>query len=631
MNQEQNNFNQNSFNQNNFNTQNNNGISSTPPLNNQNMGINQPVVNAQTQLTPNYQPLTNTANIQNSEPQPVNQGGNTNVVQQHSNNKPKSKMKFGLIAAASIAAIVATGLIVFPKIFSNKNIDDNSENSYTDSIKIGNVEFIMASDKSITAYDEYYSTTNDEGETIIFDKKGKQLLPIPNYPHHLKSPYYWRYLGDGYFIYDTSISGVGHTAVVVKDGKLVLELNSFINVDNFLSSANFSRVTYYKNGIIYTRLDYENVIAYDIKNKKELWRAEGVLPDRGSGYKLDENFIRLDHTKNRVGDLEGFVKDPIPNTIIDYSGKKIVSGADIEIIEEDGEKKFKSQIWTSRADTYLEVKENDYIKIYDLNNNLKSTISLKESITTKYEFKNVLYSGIFIVQVTDKIDKTKSHKVIYNGNGEVVLTAGYIEVKSWPKIMWQPYELNKNQDIVSVSNYNNSNESVCALIQDGKVIAEYKSCQDAYSSYGKRHTYLVYEEKNESSDNTEGHACRILNLNTMKTTEDSIPCTTYETKIVGQSVNGEYLIREINDKYFVYDSEFNLKYESDYALLPVNNKYVISTKKYTQYYQEDDVIQLINIETGTATTLDVKGKYNDHSSQGLVTHDGTNYYAYSFK
>jgi len=619
--------------ENNFNTQGNNGMPNNQPLqNNQNfnqsIGVNQQTFN--TQQTASYQQPTNQMNMQQPTPQPINSFESSNTSNHSFNSKPPKKINLGLIIGGIAAVIViVVGVIMVPKLFNNNSGSTNNETNFTSNIKKGNVELTMTSKNVIKNYEEdmiyyknyeYFETKNSENQFIVVDSKGKQVMPIAEKKLNGK----YKYLGDGYFIYNTKTDDNKTTAVVVKDGKLVVSLDSYSDEIHYISASKCA----YKNGILYAGIaTNDKTVAYDIKNKKELWQIDGTFVD---GYVLDDDFIRVQTSINPSGDNSSFLRDPVPNTIVDYNGNKIISGADIEPIESFGRNKYDTQIYTSKASSYLEIKNNDYVKVYDLDKNLKATISIKETDTNQYYFRQLLYSGVFIIEECQK-QPYSCKDILYNENGKELVRVDSISVESYPNAIVDEYIFSKNYDLISTTNRDNEElTSSCILIKNGEVAATYKNCKDAKHNYGLNHDYLFYYEPDAENPLTYGgDTYKIVNINNMKVIKAPIEYTT-NTDISNQSPNGSYVILTTGNDYYVYDSEMNKKYESSYWIRPVNEKYVISTNKYER--EENGAIEtnLINIETGKVTKLDIKGEYYDNNAQGLVTYDGTNYYLYSF-
>lgn len=622
----------NNFNQNDFNYQGNNGISNNQPLNNQSfnqgMEVNQQPINPHPQSVSNFQQSINQMNMQQPTTQFMdNIFENVDNNNQSFNNKPPKKMNLGLIIGGIVTVIViVTGLIIVPTLFNSNSSKLNNESNVIDNIKNGTVELTMTSSNTIKRYDEgiiyyenydYFETKNSENQFVVVDSNGKQVLPITE--KKLNGEY--KYLGDGYFIYNTKNEEGQTVAVLVKNGKLIVSFDSY-------SSVSISRCAY-KNGIIYIGISSENsTIAYDIKNKKELWKVNGTFVD---GYVLDDEFIRVQTENNPSGDNSSFLIDPIPNTIVDYNGNKIISGGDIKPVETLGREKYDTQIYTSKSNAYLEIKNNEYIKVYDLNNKLKSTINIKETDTKEYYFRKMLYSGVFIVEECQK-SPYDCKEILYNEDGKELIKVDSITVESYVSHVLDEYLFPKDMDLISTTNRENEELiSSCILIKNGELLAKYKNCKHAKHNYGLEHNYLFYYvSDNENSLTYGGDTYKIVNLDTMKEINAPIEYTS-KTDISNQSPMGAYVILTTGNEYYVYDNEMNKKYESQYWVRPVNEKYVISTNKYER--EENDAIEtnLINIETGKVTKLVVKGEYYDNNAKGLVTYDGTNYYLYSFK
>lgn len=300
-------------------------------------------------------------------------------------------------------------------------------------------------------------------------------------------------------------------------------------------------------------------------------------------------------------------------------------------IEKFGRDEYDTQIYTSKASSYLEIKDNDYVKVYDLKNNLKTTISIKETEINKYYFRQVLYSWVFIIEECQK-QPYSCKDVLYNENGKELVRVDSITVESYPNAITDEFLLPKNSDIISTTNRDNEEiTSSWILIKNGELAVTFKNCKDPKHNYGLNHNYLFYYEPDAENPLTYGgDTYKILNLNTMKDIKAPIEYTN-NTGIANQSPNGEYVILTTGNDYFVYDSELNLKYESEKWVIPVNEKQVITSNKYDRSESEPAKTSLINIETGKENELDVKGEYYTSNAKGLVTYDGTNYYLYSFK
>ena len=619
------------MNQDNINTQGNNEITNNQPLNNQSfnqsMGVNQQPVNPQPQQPSSFQEPT---------PQPMNntfESGNVN--NQSLNSKSSKKMSLVLIIGIVVAVtvIVVVSIIFGTDAFKKNGNLSNGEVNYTDNIKNGKVELSMTSKKEIKRYDdniifyenyEYFQTKDSDNQFIVIDSKGKQVLPIEGKKLYASSYDNYKYLGDGYFIYNTTTDDGKITAILVKDGKLIISLDLYSDgVYYILASKSF-----YKNGVLYAST-LKNTIAYDIKNKKELWKVDGVFI---YGYMLDDDFIRLQTFNNPSGDNSGFLIDPIPDTIVDYNGKKIISGSDVEPIVDHGRKKYDTQIYTSKSKSYLEVKQKEFVKVYDLNNNLKTTISLAETDDLMYNFQKILYSGVFIISETNKTTYRSIEK-LYNDKGEVLLTSDSIKLESYANAIGEEYILSKNLDLVSSITYENGNLiKYYYLIKDGKVLSKYERVFDPKNNYGLKHDYFGYSVKDKENSTLIGgytYKTKIVNLNNMKEI-DTLTKYTTNTKISNQSPYGEYVVLTTGNDYYVYNNELDLKYTSEDWVIPVNEKYFLTSNKYGRKENDEKITNLVNIETGKVNKLNVQGEYYSSNAKGLVTYDGTNYYLYTF-
>ncbi len=547
---------------------------------------------------------------------------NENVSQQNFNKKTPKKLILIIFIVIIIIGIAIVSIVLTQNLLNNDYGTTDNDAKSSNSIKNGNVKLLMTSTKKISCYQNeletsrsrtysssldygnypYFSTRNDEGELIIIDNKGKQILPVNNMKVYGKEDSwyvaeqdstYLKYLGDGYFIYNTLDDNGNTNAVVVKDGKLVVLLDQYCERSYSYILASKCE---YKDGILYlTNPNYNEITAYALINKKELWKINGRF---SYGCPLDDGFLRT-------------TTDPrtAPDTILDKNGNKIVSGRDID------ESEYSHKILTSEANIYLDVNLYEYIKIYDLNNNLKATIPLEDTENTWYSVTELLNSGSFILKKQDRTSYENTY-TLYNQNGEVLLTnIESMDNESCTYLNRDKYMLDKSLDLIYTRSKSAKNPTYY-LIKDGKIIKTFPNCYmstpNTHNSY-LRDNYLRYGEK-------------LVNLNTLEETD--IPP---RSEIWDQCKNGKYVILK-SDKYendvmsnywYVYDNELNLKYEAKVeSVRSINENYILT--------YEGNEINLVNVETGTATKLDVKGSFYSANAWGLVTKDETNYYLYLF-
>lgn len=228
-------------------------------------------------------------------------------------------MNLGLIIGgiAGVAIIIA-GVIIGPKLFNHNSTTSNNESVFTDNIKKGNVELKMTSKNRIDKYEEslifsknyeYFETTNDSNQFIVVDSNGKQVMPISNKKLYGSTDTFYKYLGDGYFIYNTYTDDNKKSAVLVKEGKLVLTLDSYFDGVYYILASKCA----YKDGILYAGSTKGFTVAYDIKNKKELWQVDSTFIE---GYSLDDDFIRVQTSVNPSGDNSSFLRDHVQTQLL---------------------------------------------------------------------------------------------------------------------------------------------------------------------------------------------------------------------------------------------------------------------------------------------------------------------------
>ena len=117
------------------------------------------------------------------------------------------------------------------------------------------------------------------------------------------------HLSDGYFIYNTYTDDNKKSAVLVKDGKLVLTLDSYSDGVYYILASKCA----YKDGILYAGSTKGFTVAYDIKNKKELWQVDSTFIE---GYSLDDDFIRVQTSVNPSGDNSSFLRDHVQTQLL---------------------------------------------------------------------------------------------------------------------------------------------------------------------------------------------------------------------------------------------------------------------------------------------------------------------------
>ena len=89
-----------------------------------------------------------------------------------------------------------------------------------------------------------------------------------------------------------------------------------------------------------------------------------------------------------------------------------------------------------------------------------------------------------------------------------------------------------------------------------------------------------------------------------------------------EAFNGEYFILQADKTYYLYDDNFNKKYESTNYLTPLNGGFVIEKEK--------DALSIVDVSNGKKSMLDVKGELYNNTQSAVITKDKeTNmYYLY---
>lgn len=609
------------FNVNNFNTQGNNGIPNNQPLNNQsfnptfnqnvvsNSSDNQPIFNPQSMVEPIQQPVQpqqahsyEQPLTQEPTPQPVNntfESGNAN--NQDFNSKPPKKMNLGLIIGIVAAvAVVVVGIVFGSKLLSNGGSNNNNNSTdVVDNIKKGTAKLVYTTKnkihqiEDINAYN-YFETKDENGKTIILDNKGNIALTVNGY---------YKYLGDNYFLYS--------------DNELkVFDVNKKKVVYTFedLPLGNDNLAVEYNNGTLYYNAYEENYvfIAYDLVNGKELWRidtansiVDNAIIDRIG---LDGEYIYL--RSNNYDSVN--VKEIYPSVVVDLKGNVIVEGNTDKYEYYNFEKDDLIHTYVMN-NYYLKVQFKKYIEVYDFNHKLISNISLEHDGSRNYQLDKVFNDGLFTVWEYD--ENFLGKYVLYDVNKNIVL-------ESDSRI---DYASNINGSIISSNVLALESRNKYYLIKDSKIVEKFDDYRNEDFSVivtplaGDENSYLLLEN-NDTVNSI--YTKQYINLKTLA--KFDVPLENV-TENFEESPNGDYIRLSTGNDFYIYDSKFNLKYESTNLLKPINDKYVF------EYTLDGNKISIVNIENGEKNEVEIKGKFQTElSSGGFVTFDGTNYYLYAF-
>ena len=582
MNQEQNNLRPN-----NFNTQGNNGIPNNQPLNNesfnntfnqnvvQNPNVNQSTFNQQPinpqpqpQSTPSFQHTINQMNIEQLTPQSLNttfESGNTS--NQNFNINVPNKMNYGLIIGIIIVLIIILTIILLI-VFNNKK-----ENSVNNGV-INNLTY-QKEGVNIHAVGQNYFAVEEGNYTdglynTIIDCDGNIVAET------LESANWLEYISDDYFIED-------YTGNLVSNKQQILKIYG-------------EDYTYKDNIIYYTEKtnDQASIYAYDLINRKSLWDINGYSP-----MILHNDII-----------VSKFAEDSKMQILSKY-GEVIVK-------ESENEK-----IYPTSVDRYIKLLDNSFVEVYSLDNTLISSLKLEPSDS----FVDVLSIGYFIVK--HSTNNTYEYSV-YSDESKLIKSFNFdYQLLNYPysnRYVFSNLGLVSNlfnDDKKSIIISRSSNDSII-LLSDGTIIDDLSIVYTHDGAIADWNGILDITKANFATTENKRNECLLISFENSKSlvVEDNI-CT----KLILESPNGKYMIGNIHlqskfqEKFYVYDNNLNLVYQSD-----GDNLIVYDDNNVIEFKAND--MFLINVFTGKKTKLNLKGKFNTSNSCGIVMSDNNTKYVY---
>lgn len=483
------------------------------------------------------------------------------------NKKPKSIKLINLLAIGIVTIIVVMiGAVLYLNFNSNSNNKEtelkNSEEDNT--IKKGEVELTYTSKKQIYIEEKNYFAVKEDNKRNIIDVDGNTVL---------ENSYLTTYLGDGYFLEETSKGDK-----IIKDNEEIF---------TFTSSG---KVAYNNNILYYIDVDSKykyTIVAYDLKNKNELWRTE---TDLAIDLCFEGNYIKTKMLKIEVFDGD---RNYVYSKIIDLNGKTIAEST------ED------YKVYATPSQYYIKSKEKEYVQVYDLKNNKISEIPLKGENNIYWELQDVLSNGMYIIYKSEKIDsKLVLTYRLYNINSELIKESALIR---------EDRKSNSKGTIVV------TREGDLLLKNDGTgIIGEGYKIALGSGSYDRTvEEFVILEKSHQEKD-------IIVNMNNEKTMERP---TGYNKDSFGQSPNGKYIILYDNNSNnsCVYDGDFNKLYESSNWVNEINDEFVLEKDS------ETEQLYIINVFTGEKNAIDIKGEYYNNNESGIITQDGENYYLYAIR
>lgn len=297
------------------------------------------------------------------------------------------------------------------------------------------------------------------------------------------------------------------------------------------------------------------VFAYNLKTKTELWRVKGEL------------FATLDEYDSSL--FTPYIHASSDKNISQYSDTynyNLGIAHDGHIIYGNDENKY----YSTKSNYYL-IESADNIKIYDLNNNYISEITIAEDSNEK-SLTKVLENGMTIIYENKQYN-------LYGLNGEVFLNNIY------PNGMY----VNPAKDILIVQSKNNNNNYI--LYHNNQEIFQ----SERYEVYGD---YILLFSNNKTKQP------KLYNMNNNTLSDDLIIDIYSISK--GNYIKGYSILatdhpnNKDNPKYYVYTSSYDKKLESNNKLVPVSEEEVLEVVSEKEY-------NLININTLNKKKLNVNG------------------------
>ena len=531
--------------------------------------------------TQGYNNFTNnqvSGNMNNNFNQPT-----TNYNSVPSNNKQPKKFNIGLIVGiiVGVVAVIVGGIL---PLSNNNNNNSSSSNNKNFNGKTKLVKTYSDISTYINAGD--LNQDDFDTENKVVDINGNVIVDVDVTQR--------TYLGDGYF-------------AIKKSNNISIRKNNN-EVFNFAYNGDIA----YKNNILYYTSSLNNqkyVIAYDLINKKELWKNKGENP-----FVLENNNIIVKSYSNVYGNNYNSYG------IIDKNGN-VIATADKD-----------TNVYPTATDYYYKV-INNKVEIYNGTSKV-SELSLETKDKIYYSFVSALSNGMFVIKEYDS-NKLKNIYKVYdtqlklivelddciNFEGGILGYGDLITVAS-------PYNTSKNSIISGAIKTESGNLDVI-ISSDGTVEKLYLArLEDGLLDSKSAKTFKTkkYIVGIESSNGV--NSIKVINLDNKKI--KSVSDGTWTANGIAESSNGEYVILNYDTTYndskkkIVLNKDLENIYETENQLKVVNDKFVIEYSLKTK-----NEIYLVNVFTGEKTKLDTTGDYYDNNSLGLITNNNGIYNLYS--
>lgn len=549
-------------------------------------------------------------NIQYNNVSTINYDLGNNI--QDNTKMQKNNRKVKILLAIIIVFIIMIVIIFF--MLKTYNNSSSSSNLFerNESISYKSVKLTRTFDKRIAKLEKkralsddtnlinYFGMydTEDTTHTIIFNKNGESLLKC----------YFYRYLGDDYILYDNEQAGDYFYIYNLKTKEIVYSYK--VKYPNLYNEKWGVR---YKNNVIYhediTSVGKTKLVAYDLKKQKELWRVDGTFPfDVSINFEFGPSKNYIYAGSSNYESISKISNHAHPSTLIDFSGNVVIDGNndDNETIEEEQ----LTYTYISKNDHYIKYKYGEFINIYNFEHKMISSLSLKEDELYTYDLDEVWPNGMYSIVRTNK-NTYQSNYYLYNIYNEIILEADSLGI----------HEMD-NVNINNPNAYFVSHNLTNSLVINNKVVTNFTSWELSENNMNGRYSNNIQDNYFVFSEYDNGiFSYKIANLQNGKVLDVTSITGNHDDYV--ESPKGEYIILNNNDKYYIYDKELNLKYESNNELISITDEFFLEWI--------DGVLYSINIKDLSKNALDVIGKsIYSYTTDAFVTTENGKYYLYTF-
>lgn len=483
-----------------------------------------------------------------------------------------------IIAITMVISCVACG---FNDITNNK---DSSKTPETKFLK-GEVELVKTYECTFTSDNDcesglyqYSYFTDYKTPYLFYELDGKEAVldKNANVLFDTSSLQGLTYIRDGYFL-----SGDYYS----ENFEMVNESGEIQNFEKYEK-----QFVYYDNNIIYYVDANKNAIAYDLKNKQQLWSTSlNGLPHK---YAYNPGLLSNGYIKIRLDEKDYRVLNK--DTGVIYQ-------------PEEGE-------YTYPTEQRVYIINDTTVNIYDYNNNKLGTFELENNDEYWTKFHAGLNTGGYIIE---KIEKNlyRSTYIVYNKDSKELFT-----FKDDNTVLGSTLNTNQGNSIpVQIGS-----EKYDIIKADDKYDSSYIVFDD--DTYLEVYQFIIVGDYILVNPDEDHYQVKVINVKTneIKTLNEKIYLNENPlVDLVAYSPNFNYFICLTDGEfsYTVYDKNFNKLYETKNSLEVVNDDYFIEQESVKD--SEGNFVNynyyLVNIKTLDKKKLDVKGRKSFNTTGNIVT------------